>query len=94
MDDKRRADRKSYREAQKKRKALRKKELKERLARDERMTFEHGYRAHNMCGRKMRYETEYEAMKRAEVSRCFGAPRLTAYKCPYCDGWHLTHKTQ
>lgn len=45
------------------------------------------------CGRKRRYETRVEARKAAEASsRRKDAPRIFVYECPYCGGWHLTHR--
>lgn len=45
------------------------------------------------CGRKRRYETRVEAAKAAEKSsRRKDAPKIFVYECPYCSGWHLTHR--
>ena len=45
------------------------------------------------CGRKKRYETRAEAKKAAEASsRRRDAPKIFVYECPYCGGWHLTHR--
>lgn len=45
------------------------------------------------CGRKRRYETHVEAVKAAEKSsRRKDAPKIFVYECPYCSGWHLTHR--
>lgn len=45
------------------------------------------------CGRKNRYETRVEASKAAERnSRRKDAPKIYVYECPYCGGWHLTHR--
>ena len=45
------------------------------------------------CGRKRRYETRVEAAKAAEKSsRRKDAPKIFVYGCPYCGGWHLTHR--
>ena len=45
------------------------------------------------CGRKRRYETRVEATKAAEKSsRRKDAPKIFVYECPYCGGWHLTHR--
>lgn len=45
------------------------------------------------CARKKRYATSIEAKKAAEhASKRPGAPRLYVYECPYCSGWHLTHR--
>ena len=45
------------------------------------------------CGRKRRYETRVEAAKAAERSaRRKDSPKIFVYECPYCGGWHLTHR--
>lgn len=45
------------------------------------------------CGRKRRYDTRVEAAKAAErSSRRKDAPKIFVYECPYCGGWHLTHR--
>lgn len=45
------------------------------------------------CGRKRRYETRVEAAKAAEKSsRRKDAQKIFVYECPYCGGWHLTHR--
>lgn len=45
------------------------------------------------CGRKRRYEMRVEAAKAAEKSsRRKDAPKIFVYECPYCGGWHLTHR--
>lgn len=45
------------------------------------------------CGRKRRYETRIDAKKAAErSSRRKDAPKIFVYECPYCGGWHLTHR--
>lgn len=45
------------------------------------------------CGRKRRYETRVGAKKAAErSSRRKDAPKIFVYECPYCGGWHLTHR--
>lgn len=45
------------------------------------------------CSRKKRYTTRLEARKAADaVSKRKDAPRLYVYQCPYCSGWHLTHR--
>ena len=45
------------------------------------------------CGRKKRYETRVDARKAAEKSsRRKDAPKIFVYECPYCGGWHLTHR--
>ena len=45
------------------------------------------------CGRKKRYNTRVDAKKAAErSSRRKDAPKIFVYECPYCGGWHLTHR--
>ena len=45
------------------------------------------------CGHKKRYETRVEAAKAAEKSsRRKDVPKSFVYECPYCGGWHLTHR--
>lgn len=45
------------------------------------------------CGRKTRYETHVDAKKAAaRSSRRKDAPKIFVYECPYCGGWHLTHR--
>ena len=45
------------------------------------------------CGRKKRYDTRVDAKKAAEKSsRRKDAPKIFVYECPYCGGWHLTHR--
>ena len=45
------------------------------------------------CGRKKRYEMRVDAKKAAErSSRRKDAPKIFVYECPYCGGWHLTHR--
>ena len=39
------------------------------------------------------YETRVDARKAAErSSRRKDAPKIFVYECPYCGGWHLTHR--
>lgn len=46
-----------------------------------------------MCGKKKRYSSKSKAMTRALDCLYHGDPTvLRAYKCPYCQGWHLTSK--
>lgn len=45
------------------------------------------------CGRKRHYETRIDAKRAAErSSRRKDAPKIFVYECPYCGGWHLTHR--
>lgn len=70
--------------------ARRKRARRERISRDEVVTHNFGMAAHQMCGRKRRYGSEGAALVYASRCVAHGAPALRAYKCPYCDGWHLT----
>ena len=67
-------------------------EEEERKRRDMTMTAEHGEKGHNVCGRKIRYESKGKALSRASQSVYHGANSLRAYQCPYCHGWHLTSR--
>jgi len=41
----------------------------------------------------MLQQTRVEAAKAAEKSsRRKDAPKIFVYECPYCGGWHLTHR--
>lgn len=44
------------------------------------------------CESKARYGSRAEA--KATIASCerHGSPALYLYRCPYCGGWHLTHK--
>ena len=44
------------------------------------------------CESKQRYDTRADA--KAAIAACerHGSPALYLYRCPYCGGWHLTHK--
>ena len=68
----------------------REREHEQRL-RDAEMTSKYGEKAHNMCGRKLKYNSESEALSMALcLLHKHGAAHLRAYHCPYCHGWHLT----
>ncbi|MBR3318748.1 MAG: hypothetical protein IKG21_13100 [Atopobiaceae bacterium] len=64
-----------------------------RIARDIEVTSSHGLEGHRMCGRKCRYHSE-EMAREVASRRMRQEPRVTlrAYECPYCGGWHLTHR--
>ena len=47
---------------------------------------------HKACERKNRYASRYEAELTAAECAEHGAPPLHVYRCPYCNGWHLTSK--
>ena len=44
------------------------------------------------CERKKRYATEADARDAIRSCERHGSRDLHCYRCPYCDGWHLTHK--
>lgn len=44
------------------------------------------------CGSKQRYASQHEAKLAIKSCEAHGSPKLFTYRCPYCDGWHLTHK--
>lgn len=44
------------------------------------------------CERKRRYASEAEAKLAIRDCERHGSRDLHCYRCPYCDGWHLTHK--
>lgn len=85
---------KRHRRLQERVKVINSQRRKEMAERDAKVTSEHGERGHQACGRKVRYATKSEALVKA--SRCIrhGAPALSAYKCQYCGGWHLTSRVR
>ena len=44
------------------------------------------------CSSKNRYFSRAEAEATAAECAAHGAPKLHVYRCPFCDGWHLTSK--
>ncbi len=44
------------------------------------------------CVRKKRYASEAEAKLAIRDCERHGSRDLHCYRCPYCNGWHLTHK--
>lgn len=44
------------------------------------------------CTRKRRYRSQTKARAVAALRQQDGAPKLRAYHCPMCTGWHLTSK--
>jgi hypothetical protein len=45
------------------------------------------------CSRKRRFPDKISARKAAsQAARRKDAPKLFVYHCPYCGGWHLTHR--
>ena len=49
---------------------------------------------HQACERKNRYDTQWDAESAIEGCYRHGARNLHTYRCPYCNGWHLTHKAK
>lgn len=49
-------------------------------------------RRYKACDRKKRYTTRTEAEAARIACERHGARSLHIYQCPYCGGWHLTHK--
>lgn len=44
------------------------------------------------CERKKRYVSEADAKDAIRSCERHGSRGLHCYRCPYCGGWHLTHK--
>ncbi|MBM6687975.1 hypothetical protein H6A35_03705 [Collinsella tanakaei] len=44
------------------------------------------------CASKNRYATRADALDAAARCASHGTRGLHVYKCPYCNGWHLTSK--
>ena len=42
------------------------------------------------CESKNRYATQWEAREAIASCEDHGTKGLSMYRCPYCDGWHLT----
>lgn len=42
------------------------------------------------CKSKNRYATRVKAEGAIAASEEYGHTKLYAYRCPYCNGWHLT----
>lgn len=62
-------------------------------ARRQRMAQDHEARLrHKACERKKRYLTRSEAESAIRDCKRHGSRDLHCYQCPYCNGWHLTHK--
>lgn len=50
----------------------------------------YGRKAHNACTSKKYYHTKKGAMSAARCMERMFDGTYTAYKCDFCDGWHLT----
>jgi hypothetical protein len=68
---------------------------KEQRMRDAWVTFLYGSIGHTACGRKQRYNSLAEAnAKMLKNQLRWNNPDVhatNAYKCPFCQGWHMTH---
>ena len=42
------------------------------------------------CESKNRYPSQWEAHEAIAACEAHGTKGLSMYRCPYCDGWHLT----
>ncbi len=47
-------------------------------------------RKRKACTSKNRYSSKKEAQENLEWCKQNGQTGLSVYRCPYCDGWHLT----
>ena len=61
--------------------------VREMSKRDKKVTDEHGKAGHGSCGRKKRYRSRHGA---ETYIRWHPTKGLSAYKCEFCGGWHLT----
>lgn len=62
-------------------------------AQRERMAADHeAHLRHKACERKKRYASRTETETAIRDCRRHGSRDLHCYQCPYCGGWHLTHK--
>ena len=60
-------------------------------AREERLSEKkEAARRHKSCESKNRYATKGEAQLAIASCAEHGTKGLKAYRCPYCNGWHLT----
>lgn len=46
------------------------------------------------CTSKNRYATRSDALEAAAACAAHGRGGLHVYRCPHCDGWHLTSHPQ
>lgn len=49
---------------------------------------------HKTCTSKIRYDYCSQAEEAIELCAKHGTRGLHAYRCPYCNGWHLTSKPE
>lgn len=85
---------KRHRRLQERSKLINEQRRKEMAERDADVTSKYGDTGHRTCGRKIRYATKSEALVKASKCMRHGAPALSAYRCPYCGGWHLTSRVR
>ncbi len=50
-------------------------------------------RRQKACTSKNRYSSREEARETIALCALHGTTGLREYRCPYCNGWHLTHKS-
>lgn len=63
------------------------------VAQRARMAADHeAHLRHKACERKKRYASRTEAEAAIRDCKRHGSRDLHCYQCPYCNGWHLTHK--
>lgn len=53
-------------------------------------TDQEAHRRKKACESKNRYATKAEAEENRAWCEANGRRGLSVYRCPYCDGWHLT----
>lgn len=46
------------------------------------------------CESKKRYSCRSDAQAAIDACADYGTTGLHCYRCPYCNGWHLTHRPQ
>lgn len=47
-----------------------------------------------ICAKKKRYLSEHYAMRVMRVRQPYESVELHVYRCPECNGWHLTRLVQ
>ena len=67
---------------------------REAMRRADRDAMHEAERREKACTSKNRYDTEGEALEAIEACMRHGRRNLRHYRCPYCDGWHLTSRPQ
>jgi hypothetical protein len=65
---------------------------KERMERMEAVSGKMPRGTRRMCYRKHRYHSELDARLKAMEIEQRRSVRLGVYRCPLCNGWHLTSK--